>query len=94
MKVPVVVLATRMTHWAIGGRRPHPSVYFSALCWAAATGRSASAVCNRFVTSVRTHVIPMWSCGYGLGVVGRLASVQQQNQTRARFSCNGRVDPR
>ena len=29
MEVPVVVLAARMTRWAVGGRRYHPFVSFS-----------------------------------------------------------------
>ena len=54
--------------------------------WAAATGRSASTVCNLVATSAKTPMGPMWSCGAGLGGVGRLMSVQQRNQTRARLS--------
>ena len=57
-----------------------------ALHWAATTGRSASVVCNQVATSVRTPVIPMWSCGSGLGNVGRLRSAQQRSQTHARLS--------
>ena len=86
MKVPVVALSARMTRWAIGGRRYHHLVWFSASLWAATTGRSASAVCNRVATLVRMPVRPMWSCGAGLGGVGRLTSVQRRNQTRVRLS--------
>ena len=75
-----------MTRWAVGGRRSQPFVSFSALRWAVMTGRSASAVCNRVATSVRTPVRPRWSCGVGLGGLGRLTSVQRWNQMRARLS--------
>ena len=86
MEVPAVALSARMTRWAVGGRESHPLVSFSASRWVATTGWSASVVCNRFATSVRTPVRPMWSCGAGLGVVGRMMYVQRRNQTRARFS--------
>ena len=86
MEVPVVVLAARMTRWAVGGRRSQHLVYFYALRWAAATGRNASEVCNRVATLVMTSMIPMWSYGAVLGGVGRLTSIQLWNQTRARLS--------
>ena len=84
-EVPEVVSAARMTRWAVGGRRSYSLVSFSALLWAAATGRSASAVCNQVTTSVRKPVRPMWSCGAGLGRMGRLAYDQRQKQTRTRL---------
>ena len=83
MEVPLVALAARMTRWGVGGRRSHPFVSFFALRWAATMGWSASAVCNMVVTSVKNPMAPMWSCGAGLGSVGRLVSVQQQVQTHA-----------
>ena len=43
MEVLVVAFAARMTRWAVGGRRSHPLVSFSAFRWVATTGRSASA---------------------------------------------------
>ena len=86
MEDPVVALSARMTRWAVGGRRSHPFVSFSVSCWAATTGRSASAVCNRVAMSVRTPVRPRWSCGAGLRGLGRLTYVQRWNQTRARLS--------
>ena len=86
MEVPVVVLTARMTCSAVGGRRSHPLVSFSALRWAATTEMSASEVCNWVAMSFSTPMRPMWSCGAGLGGVGRLTSVQRQNQTRARLS--------
>ena len=86
MEVPVVALAARMKRWAVGGRRSHPLVSFSASRWAETTGRRAYAGCNRVATSVRTPMRPMWSCGDGLVGVGRLMSVQRWNQTRARLS--------
>ena len=79
MKVPVVASADRMTRWAVGGIRSHPLVSFSASRWVATAGRIASAVYNRVATSVRMPVRSMWSCGSGLGGVGRLTSIQQQN---------------
>ena len=82
MEIPVVALAPRMTRWDVRGMRSHPFVSFSASRWAATTGRSTSAVCNWFRTPVRTR----WSCGAGLGGVGRLMSVQRWNQTRDQFS--------
>ena len=86
MEVPVVELAARMARLAVGGRRSHPFVSFSALRRVETTGRSASAVCNRVATSVRTPVIPRWYCGAGMGGLGRLMSVHCWNQTRARLS--------
>ena len=86
MEVPVVALATRMTRFAVGGRRSHPFVSFYASLWAAATRHSASMVCNLVATLVRTPVIPMWYCGAVLGGVGRLMSVQLRKQTRACLS--------
>ena len=79
MEVPVVALVTKMKHWDVGGRRSHHLVSFSASRWKATTGRSDSTVCNRVATSVRTPLRPVWSCGAGLGGVGRLASVQRSN---------------
>ena len=89
MEVPVVALAARTKRWAVGGRRSHPLVSFSASRWAVTTGRSASTMCNRVTTSVRKLVRHMWSCGAGLGGVGRLRSVQQHNQTCARVHAKG-----
>ena len=83
MEVPVVALAARMKLWAVGGRQSHPFVSFSAPLWEATTGRSTSAVCNWVTMLVITTMRPMWSCGSGLCGVGRLASVQRWNQTRA-----------
>ena len=83
MEVPLVSLAARMTRWAVGGRRYHPFVSFYTLRWAATMRRSASAVCNLVAMLVKTPVRPMWSCADGLGGIGRLVSVQRQNQTRA-----------
>ena len=82
MEVPVVALAARMTRWAIGGRWSHPFVSFYALSWAATAGRSASAFYNRVATLVRTPMRLRWSCGAGLGGLGRLTFVQRWNQTR------------
>ena len=76
MEVPLVALTARMARWDIGGRRSHPLVSSSASRWAATERRSASAVCNLVNTSVKTTVRPMWSCGTGLGSVGRLMFVQ------------------
>ena len=81
-----MVLAARMTRWAVGGRRSHPFVSFSISRWAATTGRSASAVCIRVATPVKTSVRPRWSCGAGVGGFGRFTSVHRWNQTRARLS--------
>ena len=50
------------------------------------TGRRASTVCNLVATSVKTTVRPVWFCGTGLGGVGRLVSIHQQNQARVRLS--------
>ena len=86
MEVPVVALAARMTFWAVGGRRSHPFVYFSVTRWLELMERSASVVCNRVATSVRTPVRPRWYFGAGLGSVGRLTSIQRWNQTRVRLS--------
>ena len=83
MEVPVVALATRMTRWAVGGRRSHSFVSFSASRWAATTGRSASAECRRVATLVRMSVRPRWSCGAEVGGFGRFTSVHCWNQTRA-----------
>ena len=83
MEVPVVALAASMTRLAVGGRRSHPFVSFSASLWAATTGRSASAVCNRVATLVRTHVRLRWSYEVGVGGLGRLMSVHCWNQTLA-----------
>ena len=58
MEVLVVALATRMARLAVGGRRSHPFVSFSALHWAATTRGSALAVCTRFSTLVRAPVRP------------------------------------
>ena len=60
-----------------------PLCILFALRWAATTGRSASALCIRVTTSVRTPVRPRWSCGAGVGRFGRLTSVHRCNQTRA-----------
>ena len=79
MEVPLVVLVTRMTRWAVSGRRSHPLVSFYDSLWAAATGQSAPTVCNLFATSAKTPVIPMRYFGSGLGGVGRLVSVQRRN---------------
>ena len=86
MEVLLLLLATGMMRWPVGGRRSHPLVSFSASRWALTTGRSDSAVCNLVATSFRTPVRPMWYFVYGLGGVGRLMSIQQRNQTRARLS--------
>ena len=79
MEVLVVALAARMTIWAIGGRRSHPLVRFFATQCVATMGQSGSAVCNLVATLDRMPVRPMWSCGVGLGGVGRLMSIQQRN---------------
>ena len=89
MEVPLVVLVARMTRWAVGGRQSNPLVSFSASRWAATTGQRAPAVCNLVATLVRTPVRPMWSCGAGLGGVGRLMSIQQRNQTRVLVRTKG-----
>ena len=86
MEVPVVALAARMTRWAVDGRRSHPFVSLSISRWAATAGRSASAVCSRVATSVRTSVRPRWSCGAGVGGFCRFTSVHSCNQTRACLS--------
>ena len=89
MEAPVVLLSTEMTRWAVCGRQSHPFVSFSDSRWAATTGRSAYAVCNRVTTSVRTPVRPRWSCGAGLGGLGRLTSVHSWNQTRVLVRAKG-----
>ena len=89
LEVPVVALATRMTHLDVGGRRSYPFVSFSALRWSEATGWSTTAVCNWFATSDRTLVRPRWSCGAGVGGLGRLTTVQSWNQTRALVCTKG-----
>ena len=71
--------AVRMMSWAVGGRRSHPFFPLSISRWAATTGRSASAVCIRVATSVRTSVRPMWSCEAGMGGFGRLTSIHCWN---------------
>ena len=43
-------------------------------------------MCNQAATLIRNPVRPIWSCGTGLGGVGRLTSVQRRNQTRAGLS--------
>ena len=86
MEVPLVALAAKMMRWEVGGRQSHTLVSFSVSRWAATMGRSASAVCSLTATSVKTTVIPMWSCGAGLGGMVRLVSVHQQNQTRVHLS--------
>ena len=86
MEVLLVALAARVTQWTVGGRWSHPLVSFSASCWVVTTGRSASVVCSRVDTLVKTPVIPMWSCGAGLGNMGRLVSVHKRNQTFTHFS--------
>ena len=86
MEVPVMALAARMTRWAVGGRRSHPFVSFSASHWAATMGRSALTVCIRVATSVRTPVRPRWSCGDGVGGLVRFTSVHRWNQKRVRLS--------
>ena len=86
MEVPVVELVARIMLWAVGGRRYHPFVSFSALRWAATTGRSASDLCSRVATSVRTLVKTRLSCGAGVGGLGRFTSIHRWNQTRARLS--------
>ena len=59
MEVLLVALATRMTSWAVGGRRSHPSVYFSPLHCTAITGSIASAFCNLVAPFLNTPVKPM-----------------------------------
>ena len=86
MEVPVVALAARMTRWSVGGRRSHPFVSLSISLWAVTTGRSASSVCIRVATSVRTSVRPRWYCGAGVGSFVRFTYVHHWNQTRARLS--------
>ena len=80
-----MVLAARMTRWAVGGKRSHPFVTLSISRWAATTGQEASAVCSQVATLVRTSVRPRWSCGAGVGGFGRFTSVHRWNQTRALF---------
>ena len=38
MEVPLVTLASRMTHWGVGGIQSHPLVSFSSSRWVAAIG--------------------------------------------------------
>ena len=89
MKVPVVALAARMMRWAVGRRPSHPFVSFSALHWESTTGRSASDVCSRVATLIRTPVRPRWYCGAGVGGFGRFMSVHHWNQTRALVRTKG-----
>ena len=86
MEVPLVALAARMTCWAVGGRRSHPLVSFFASRWAETAGRNASKVCYLVATSFKTLVRPVWSCGTGLGGVGRLVSAHKHNHMRMRLS--------
>ena len=86
MEIPVVALASRMTRWAVGGRRSHPFFSFFISRWTATTGRSASSVYSRVATSVRKSVRPRWSCGAGVGGFGRFTSVHCWNQTRSHLS--------
>ena len=86
MEVLLVALATRITHWAVGGRRYHPLVSFYTLRCAATAGRSASAVCNLVAMYLKTPVRPVWYCGTVLDGVVRLVLDHRRNQTRARLS--------
>ena len=86
IEVPLVALAARMTRWAVGGRRFHPFVYFSASHCVARTGWSASAFFSLVVKSLKTHVRPVWFCGAVLDGSGRFFPNHRQNQTRALFS--------
>ena len=80
-----MVLTTRINIWAIGGKRSHPFVSFSASRCAATTGRSASEFCKLVATSLKTPVRPVWSCGAVLADAGKLILDHQRNQTRAHF---------
>ena len=82
----MVALAARMTRLAVGGRRSHTFVSFSALRWAETTRRRASEVCNQVAALVRTPVRPRWSRGAGVGGLVRFTSVHCWDQMRARFS--------
>ena len=85
IKVPFVALSARMTHWTVGGRRSHTFVSFSASRYGATEGWSASLFFNLVVTSLKTPVRPVWSCGVVLDKVGRLISDHRRNQTRTRL---------
>ena len=86
IEVYLVVLAARMTLWALGGIRSHPLVYFPASCCAVMTGRSDSVVCNLVAVSLKTPVRPMWYCGEVLVGVVRFVSDHRQKQTSICFS--------
>ena len=53
---------------------------------AATTGWSASTVCSRVATSVRTSMRSRWYCGAGVGGFERFTSLHRWNQTRVRLS--------
>ena len=74
IEVPLVALTVRMACQAVGGRRFHPLVSFSASCWALKKGRSSYAVCILVATLVKTPVRPMWYCGASFGGVVTLVS--------------------
>ena len=86
IEVLLVALSARMTHWAIGGRRSHPFVSFSASRCAATTEQSTYSFFNLIATLIKTPVISVWSFGVVLDDTGRLISDHRRNQTRARFS--------
>ena len=82
IKVLLVAFAARMTCWAVGVRRSHPFVSFSASRCAETTGWSASASFNLVVISLKTTVGPVCSCWAVLDDAGRLISDHRRNQTR------------
>ena len=60
IEVLLVALATRITFWAVGGRRYHPFISFTASCCASTTGQSAS----KFSTlSQNSSRLPWDPCG-------------------------------
>ena len=86
IEVLLVALAARMNRWAVGGRRYHLFVFFSASRSAATTGQSASEFRNLVVALLNTPVRPVWSCGAVLADTGRLLSDHRRNHTHAHLS--------
>ena len=83
IKVLLVALDTRMTCCAVGGRRSHPFVSFSASRCAETKGWGTSEFFNLVVILLKTTVRPVCYCWALLDDAGRLISDRRRNQTRA-----------